>query len=57
MIQNLQPRAELIGLARKHSKDYDTKRITPRNLSMRMRQSVAEFSVGAPPRSLGAWVG
>ena len=29
----------------------------PRNLSMRMRQSVAECSVGAPPRSLGAWVG
>ncbi len=22
---------------------------------MRMRQSVAEFSVGAPPRSLGVW--
>lgn len=29
MIQNLQPRAELIGLARKHSKDYETKRIAP----------------------------
>ncbi len=32
MIQNLQPRAELIGLARKRSKDYDTKRITPAQL-------------------------
>ena len=30
---------------------------SPRNLSTRMRQSVAEFSVGAPPRSLGSWVG
>jgi len=28
-----------------------------RNLSIGMRQRVAEFSVGAPPRSLGAWVG
>jgi hypothetical protein len=28
-----------------------------RNLSTRMRQRVHEFSVGAPPRSLGAWVG
>ena len=32
MIQNLSARAELIGLARKHSKDYDTKRITPKEL-------------------------
>jgi hypothetical protein len=32
MIQNLQPRADLIGLARKHSKEYDTKRITPAEL-------------------------
>jgi DNA sulfur modification protein DndB len=29
MIQNLLPRAELIGLARKYSREYDTKRITP----------------------------
>ena len=28
-----------------------------RSLSIGMRQSVVEFSGGAPPRSLGAWVG
>jgi hypothetical protein len=29
----------------------------PRSLSIGMRQSVVEFSGGAPPRSLGAWAG
>lgn len=32
MIQNLLPRAELIGIARKYSKEYDTKSITPAQL-------------------------
>lgn len=42
--------------AGKH-KSGKTRKGNPEPVNERMRQSVAEFSVGAPPRSLGAWVG
>ena len=36
---------------------WTTSVLAARSLSTRMRQWVHEISVGAPPRSLGSWVG
>ena len=53
----IQDRNKRASLVERYDSEMARRKTAPRSLSTRMRQWVHEISEGAPPRSLGSWLG